>query len=324
MSTTTLPGHDPTAHSRLGVADFSALGTAVRLVVTDLGWLDQARALLDEELAAIDAACSRFRPDSELVAVSDARGHPVRVSPLLAEAVAVALRAASVTDGAVDPTVGVAMEAIGYDRTFTALAVDGPALPIVVRPVPGWRLVRVERSTRMLTVPAGIHLDLGATAKALAADRAAAAIGGALPCGVLVSLGGDVAIAGPVPDGGWVIRVQDLPGLPGEPADADATTISLATGALATSSTAARRWVRGGQVLHHLIDPRSGRPARSPWRTVSVAAATCVDANIASTATIVRGQAGLRWLTSLGLPARCVGVDGRVVTLSGWPTPSQP
>ncbi len=306
------------------MADLVALGTPVRIVVTDPTWLEQARALLESELAGIDAACSRFRQDSELVELSTAGGRPVRVSPLLAEAVGVALRAARLTDGAVDPTVGAAMEAIGYDRTFADVDADGPGLTIVVRSVPGWRAVHLDKATRMLTVPADVHLDLGATAKALAADRSAAIIGDALPCGVLISLGGDLAIAGPVPDGGWAVRVQDLPGLPDEPADADATTISLTTGALATSSTAARRWVRGGQVLHHLLDPRTGLPARSPWRTVSVAAATCVDANIASTATIVRGQAGLRWLTSLGLPARCVGVDGRVRTLSGWPAPSGP
>jgi thiamine biosynthesis lipoprotein len=95
--------------------------------------------------------------------------------------------------------------------------------------------------------------------------------------------------------------------------------VALHSGGLATSSTAARRWRRGGDVLHHILDPRSGLPAAPVWRTVSVAAATCTDANVASTAAIIRGDAAPGWLGRLGLAARLVAESGAVLTLGGWP-----
>jgi thiamine biosynthesis lipoprotein len=164
-----------------------------------------------------------------------------------------------------------------------------------------------------------VHLDLGATAKAWAADRAASRLAGALGCGVLVGLGGDIAVAGPPPPGGWRIRVQDITGRPEDPPAGPAAVVAIRDGGLATSSTTARRWRRGGDVLHHILDPRTGLPAAVHWRTVSVAAATCVDANTASTAAIIRGPQALDWLSNLGLPARLVDAAGTVRTVGGWP-----
>jgi len=137
---------------------------------------------------------------------------------------------------------------------------------------------------------------------------------------VLVSLGGDVAVSGRAPDGGWRIRVQDVSGRPEDPPTGPSAVVAIGTGGLATSSTAARRWRRGGDILHHILDPRTGLPAAVVWRTVSVAAATCTDANIASTAAIIRGRAAPAWLTELGLPSRLVDEAGRVHTVAGWPT----
>jgi thiamine biosynthesis lipoprotein len=303
-------------------ADWRALGTGVRLVVTDPALLDSCNLLLARHLAEVDAACSRFRTDSELVALDAAAGRPVRVSPLLAEALAVALRAAEATDGAVDPTVGSAMEAIGYDRDFTLVREDDRPVRLTVKRAPGRRRVKLDRDTGTVVVPAGVRLDLGATAKAWAADRAAALLAEAAGCGVLVSLGGDTAVAGEPPAGGWQIRVQDVTGPVGEtPAQGSYATVGLRGGGLATSGTAARRWRRGGHDLHHIVDPRTGLPVRSPWRTVSVAAATCADANAASTAALVKGTGAERWLTRLGLPARLVAQDGTVLTTPGWPAP---
>lgn len=303
----------------LAAAEWRALGTDVRLVVTDPRQLGPGRSLLEAELAALDAACSRFRPDSELRSLDDAGGRPVPVSPLLAGALAAALRAARLTGGLVDPTVGEAMAAIGYDRDYAQVPADGPALALRVRPVPGWRQVALDHARRVVTVPAGVRLDLGAVAKAFAADRAAALLGRRLGCGVLVGLGGDLAFAGPVPVGGWTVRVQDVPTRISEPPPGPAATVRVRGGGLATSSTAARRWTRGGVALHHLVDPLTGLPAASPWRTVSVHAASCVDANTASTAAVVRGEGADRWLAGLGLPARLVTVDGAVRTVAGWP-----
>ncbi|HEX3387432.1 MAG TPA: FAD:protein FMN transferase [Streptosporangiaceae bacterium] len=311
-------------------ASWRALGTLVQLVVTEPSCLPAARSLLEADLAAVDLACSRFRADSEICALQitgqvtgqttgDTKGQ--RVSPLLAEAIAVALRAAELTDGDVDPTVGAAMSAIGYDRDFERIDRTGPAGQLTVRTVPGWREVRLEGRT--LTMPAGVQLDLGATAKAWAADRSAARIARQAGCGVLVSLGGDIAVSGPAPEGGWRIRVQDVTGDPDETPEGPYALIAIRDGGLATSSTKARRWQRGGDVLHHILDPRTGLPAEPVWRTVSVAAGTCADANAASTAAVIRGRAALGWLARLGLPARLVDASGVVFTVAGWPEDAQ-
>lgn len=301
-------------------ADWVALGCAIRVVVADPADLDQARRLLAGELAAIDIACSRFRADSELVRLGDGSGRPTPISPLLAAAIAAALDAAAATDGDVDPTVGSAMADLGYDRDFARIDHAAGPLTLTRRPVPGWRRIQLDREQLTVAVPPGVRLDLGATAKALAADRAASGIARALDGhGVLISLGGDIAVGGQAPVGGWSVRVQDATGPVDESPAGPVATVALMSGGLATSSTSARRWVRGGHVLHHILDPRSGVPVVSPWRTVSVAAPRCLEANVASTAAIVRGEAALDQLVSRGLPARLVDVDGTVTTLPGWP-----
>jgi thiamine biosynthesis lipoprotein len=217
----------------------------------------------------------------------------------------------------VDPTVGAAVIALGYDRDFSLLEADDVLVPRVrATSVPGWRAVHVNRLARTVRVGRGVTLDLGATAKALAADRAAARAREAAGCGVLVSLGGDIAMCGGAPPGGWRIRVTDdhRSGL-----SAPGQTITLAGGGLATSSTTARRWRTAAGVAHHLVDPATGQPAAGAWRTVSVCAATCLDANIASTAAIVRGERAVGWLASLGLPSRLVSAAGWARHVAGWP-----
>jgi thiamine biosynthesis lipoprotein ApbE len=324
------PANGATTRARTGAATVSeppasaswqALGTLVQLVVTDPRDLPEAQHLLAAELAAVDAACSRFRPDSEIRSLRTARGRPARVSPLLAEAIGVALRAARLTEGDVDPTVGAAMSAIGYDRDFGLVPRTGPPLTVTARTVPGWREIHLEGQS--LTMPEGVQLDLGATAKAWAADRAATHIAGSITGGVLVSLGGDIAVAGSTPEGGWRIRVQDVTGSAADAPSGPYALIAVRDGGLATSSTAARRWQRGGDLLHHILDPRTGRPADAVWRTVSVAAGTCADANAASTAAVIRGRQALGWLARLGLPSRLVDATGVVFTVAGWPGASE-
>jgi thiamine biosynthesis lipoprotein ApbE len=309
------PAVEPVADPVPAGASWRALGTLVHLLVTEPSSLGQARQLLTADLADVDAACSRFRADSEICSLRG--GQPVTTSPLLAEAVAVALRAARLTDGDVDPTVGAAMSAVGYDRDFEYIKADGPRIELTVRSVPGWRQVRLDGRT--LTMPAGVRLDLGATAKAWAADRSAARIAARTGGGVLVSLGGDIAVAGPPPETGWRVRVQEVTGAPEDPPAGPYAQIAIRDGGLATSSTAARRWRRGGDVLHHILDPHTGLPAEPVWRTVSVAAGNCADANAASTAAIIRGRRALGWLARLGLPARLVDATGAVFTVAGWP-----
>jgi thiamine biosynthesis lipoprotein len=303
-----------------GQSTSAALGTFATVLVADPGVLATARDLLAGELAAIDAACSRFRPDSELRRACAAGGHPVPVSALFAAALSVALAAARLTDGDVDPTCGKALVSLGYDRDFARARQDTGSLRQPPAPGGGWRRVVLDADRQEVTIPDGVLLDLGATAKALAADRAAATIATATGCGVLVNLGGDISVAGQPPAGGWLVGIADA-------ASFDTTTASVETaqavtvrdGGLATSSVLGRAWQRGAERLHHIIDPRTGVPAQSCWRTVSVAAATCVDANIASTAAILRGADAVGWLARLRLPARLVRHDGSVVTVAGWP-----
>jgi len=310
----------PPGAATLASRTFPALGTFATLLVTDPDALIPAHDVLAAELAAVDAACSRFRRDSELWRVSHARGRPVAISQLFADALATALDAAELTDGDVDPTCGQSLVRLGYDRDFAGARRHTGPLRQPPMPAGGWRRVELDRERLTARVPAGILLDLGATAKALAADRAAAAIAATTSCGVLVNLGGDLRVAGNPPAGGWRVGIAD-------DADFDASTASvrprqvvmIGDGGLATSSTLGRAWRRGGAELHHIIDPATGRPARTCWRTASVAAASCAAANIATTAAIVRGERAIRWLEDLRLPARLVGHDGTVVTTAGWP-----
>jgi thiamine biosynthesis lipoprotein len=306
--------------SRPSGARWEALGTSVVLRVTEPAALAPARAALEGELDAVDRACSRFREDSELSRVNARAGRATPVGELFLEAISLALRAAELTAGAVDPTVGRALELAGYDRDWRLL--DPPSAPDEGPPaltasfLGDWRAVALDRELATVRVPAGIKLDLGATAKAWAADRGAAACAAAGGCGALVSLGGDIATCGPAPSGGWRIRVTDDHR---SDASAPGQTISIRSGGLATSSTAVRRWSHGGQEMHHIIDPATGVPVSCPWRTVSVAAADCADANIAATAALVRAATAPAWLAELGLPARLLAADGEVTLVGSWP-----
>lgn len=285
-------------------------GWAVVCVSTpdDPAALVRARAAVQRTISDFDRACSSWRDDSELAAVNAGAGRPVAVGALLFEAVVVALHAAQVTGGAVDPTVGQALIAYGFGPGI----VSDPARRRLAS-VPGHQAVVVDERGRTVLVPRGVTLDLGATAKALAADRAAAAAGAAAGCGVLVSLSGDIAIVGDPPSGGWPVRVTD-----DHRADLSAPgqTVWLAGGGLATSSTTVRR---GPDGAHHLIDPTTGAPAADEVRTASVAAATCLEANTLSTAVIVRGSRAVEWLAPIGVPARLVLADGHVLHLGAWP-----
>ena len=219
-----------------------------------------------------------------------------------------ALRAAETTDGIVDPTVGRSLRLLGYDRTFTIVrSRDSVAMRVGYAPRRGWRRVEFDDETRTLRLAAGTELDLGATAKALAADRAAQAAAARTGCGVLVSLGGDIAVAGAPPEGGWPVLIADDHRAR---LDGPGPVVAIASGGLATSSTEVRRWRVGEVELHHIVDPRSGMPVERVWRTATVAAASCIDANTASTAAIVLGRDAPAWLEARRLPARLVEPGG--------------
>ena len=309
-----------TAVPVLATRSFRAIGTTATVVVTEAAAAERARVLLAEELRDLDHACSRFRDDAELARVErESDGRPVPVSPLLFTALEVACAVAARTAGVVDPTVGSALVDLGYDRDFDALQPDRPAGRPPC-PAPGWWQLGLDPESRSVSIPRGVHVDLGATAKALAADRAAARIVAATGGGALVNLGGDVGAAGEAPPGGWVIGIADHHRT--DPGDADAA-VSVSSGGVASSGTTARTWCRGGRRLHHIVDPWTGQPAEPVWSLVTTVAPSCVEANAFSTAAVVWGADAPGNLHAHGIAARLVAADGTVCTAGDWPAGSE-
>jgi thiamine biosynthesis lipoprotein len=263
------------------------------------------RRLMDD----VARSASRFRSDSDLSRINDARGRLVPVLPLTLELVDVALDAARRTDGACDPTVGRGLVAAGYDVDIDELRARGPA-PAGRRVTSGadWRTVRLDRELGRVGVPSTLGLDLGATAKAWTADQAADLLARSLGLPALVALGGDVAVSA---DGRtWPVLVSEHEG-------GDGQVIQLQSGGVATSSTMGRTWLTSRGTAHHLIDPRSGVPVTGRFRTATVLAATCVESNAFSTAALVWGTEAPDRLS--GCAARLVDGRGRVVTIGPWP-----
>lgn len=304
------PEHLTITAAQTSSFDWLRWGTSMQIVVTDRDSLGVARREVEAELDVIEAAASRFRSDSEINVLARAAGQPTEVSEVLSDLLDAALTAARLTDGDVDPTVGAALIELGFDDEYVG---GGEATTLVDSATIPARWSMVTLHDRIATVPAGVVLDLGATAKAVAADRCADRAHLATAGGVLVNLGGDIATAGTAPEDGWQILVQDLDGDP-------ASRIGLPAGAaLATSSTVRRRWHRGDQLVHHILDPRTCLPANPVWRTVTVAARTCFAANTISTAAIVRGWRALKWIASLDTTARLVDRDMIEYLIGGWP-----
>lgn len=310
---------------------WSAWSCTVRLTVTDDRVLDRACADLRDLMDRVDRAASRFRADSELSRINRNAGTLVPVSPLFARLLDAALVAAEESGGGTDPTVGTAVIAAGYDDDIAIVrsrVAVGPQTPSPARPsgpsgretaalaartvgAQRWRSVRRMDRFGMVGVPAGTALDLGATAKAWTADRAATTIAGRYGCGTLVEIGGDLRAAGR-PDRPWLIEVAERAGDTG-------VLVTLANGGLTTSTRTVRRWPGPSGEAHHIIDPRTGLPAEGPWRTASVWAPSAVRANTFSTALVATGEAAETRLRLAGHPARLVGRTGAVRELGGWP-----
>ena len=309
----------------LTARSFQAIGTTASVVVQDPTAADDAEDLLRSELEAIDVACSRFRPDSELQMLHTQAGRPVAVGGLLFEALLVSCDVAARTGGAVDPTVGNAIAALGYDADLNEVRARRPsddvASPPALGAVVGYAHVQLNPDDRTVRIPRGVRLDLGSTAKALAADRAATSIAGAVGGGVLVSLGGDVAVAGPPPPGGWAVGIAPESAAP---ADQLHQVVAITHGGLASSAPAARTWHSGRREVHHIVDPRTGDCAEPYWSLVSATGTSCVDANMVTTASHVWGAQALDRLRGFGQSARLVRLDGAVFSVNGWPLEPTP
>jgi thiamine biosynthesis lipoprotein len=312
-------GATTTGQATLAVRSFAAIGTTATVVVRDERTADSAARLLASELEALDQACSRFRPDSELQKVHAHAGTPVEVGELLFEALLVSVDAAERTGGAVDPTIGNAIAALGYDVDIDDVLARPPAPAPALGRVAGYAHVQLNTAKRTVRIPRGVRLDLGSTAKALAADRAAARIAQTLGGGVLVSLGGDVAVSGAPPPGGWSIGIARESAAPSDEVE---QVVAITSGGLASSATSVRTWKAGDRDVHHILDPRTGDAASPYWVLVSATGASCVDANMVTTAAIVWGREALAQLAGFAQSVRLVRDDGEVFSVNGWPAES--
>ncbi len=309
----------PMAPAGPGYAHWSLWSSYAFLAVDDPALLPAARRRSEEVLAQVERACSRFRDDSELSEANRRAGTWSSAGPMLVAAVRTGIRAAELTDGLVDPCLGSALVSWGYDADISEVRRRRAGTPEPpVRPRPGlWRSIEVREGA--VRVPPEARLDLGATSKAWAADLVATTITQELGCTTVVSLGGDVSVHGPPgTTAEWPVQVSETRPGPGSP-------VVLVSGGLATSTTLLRRWSgSGGQWIHHLLDPRTGRPVEHDLRTVTALGADAVSANIASTAALVLGPSAAPWLERHGVSARLVDDTGRVTCVAGWPTDPTP
>jgi thiamine biosynthesis lipoprotein len=306
----------PRGEPQLTTRSFRAIGTTATVVVQDAGVADEAARLLAADLEEIDLACSRFRPDSELQYVHDHAGTAVQVGLVLFEALRVAVDAAERTGGAVDPTIGNAIAALGYDADLDEVLARPAGPPPALGSVAGYAHLQLNPAGRTVRIPRGVRLDLGSTAKALAADRSAARIERAVGSGVLVSLGGDVAVSGGPPPGGWAVGIARESSARARSVD---QVVAITRGGLASSATGVRTWKAGGRQVHHILDPRTGDSVQPYWVLVSATGASCVEANVVTTAAVVWGPEALERLGGFEQSVRLVRADGAVFSVNGWP-----
>jgi thiamine biosynthesis lipoprotein len=290
------------------------MGTTVTVV---LPAPDAAAAVAVEALFATwETTLSRFRPESELSRLNASAGRAVRVTPLLLLVVEAALRAARATDGIFDPALEPHLRALGYDRTFDDLAPDGPAAPATV-PGGSWSSIEIDRAASTVRLPAGAALDLGGIAKGMAVDEAIAVLVRRGVAAAVVEAGGDLAVTGlPPAASAWPVAVEVVNGQ---------REVSIASGALATSGVSRRSWHRGDVEQHHLVDPRTGGSARNDLWSVTAAAATCAQAEVAAKVAFVLGRAeAARFLLRVGISALLVGRDGGEALVGPWAARSAP
>lgn len=300
-------------------ASFAAIGTTNRILVTVPASLPMAMDLARDHLAALDLAVSRFREDSEvsrLARLAEDADAWYFGSPLFVDHLDAARHAARISGGLVDFTVGSAVIASGYDADLDAVrARPGYTLPPGPVKVPGWERV-VRGGAGVISTPRGTVLDFGATAKAHAADTLAGLLADSLPGGFLVNLGGDIATSGPAPVGGWRVGIEAAD-------DTIRQVVAITDQGIATSSTQLRRWRTDAGIVHHIVDPRTGRTAGSVWALVTCIAVSALEANTASTAAVVLGEEAPAWLARNGVAARLERPDRHVVFTPGFPQPEQ-
>ena len=291
---------------------FEMWGMSGSLATEDERQMDDATKRLWYWLDAFDVACNRFRDDSEVSLLNESRGATTPIGATLEMAITAALRAAEATGDLVDPTVLPALLALGYDRDFDELADGASILEHVAVPAMGVTAIHLDLVEHTVTLDPPCQLDLGASAKALVVDLVANDV--ADSGGVVVELGGDVAVRGEGPDGPWTIGVSDRLILDGHEAR-----VAFRHGGIATSSTASRTWRVGERTVNHIVDPRTGRCARGLYTTATVSASDCVLANAYATAALLWNEEASYHIAQAGWSARLVHRDGSLEFVGGWP-----
>jgi thiamine biosynthesis lipoprotein len=235
---------------------------------------------------------SRFRYDSELTHLNQIHERPVHVSDVLWDVLQTARDAEQLTNGLVTPTLLDAIIEAGYDRPFDILPRQSPYVthPILTPPQPLTAMI-VDNLTRSITLPIGMSLDFGGSAKGWAAYQAMKRLQAEGPA--LVNAGGDIAVSGPRADGNpWPIGVAN----PFNPEE-DLEILFLNAGGVATSGKDRRRWARNGVLQHHIIDPATNQPAETDLLTVTVVASDVMEAEAAAKAAFILGsRVGLAWI----------------------------
>jgi thiamine biosynthesis lipoprotein len=274
--------------------DFRAMGSAMRAVIdAPMAPARDALMQLPDWFETWEQSMSRFRPDSELNRLNEQAGSPVPVSQDLMDVILASLDAARSTEGLVDPTLKDAMLAIGYDRSFEDLQPQAGPVAVTARGNgAGWWDIRCEPDLGLVHLPPGVHLDLGGVGKGWSADRAAERLSVHGP--VLVDAGGDIAVSGPPHRStGWPVAVTDPRNPDGEPV----AILKLTKGGVATSGKDFRRWMRDGEAQHHILDPKTRRPAETDVLSATVIAPSAIEAEAAAKAVLIQGRRqGLTWL----------------------------
>jgi FAD:protein FMN transferase len=306
---------------------WTALCRHVTLLAADPQALPDAANRARLLLGRVERSCDPDDPDGDLYRANQAAGRWVSVNPLLARVVQAAARVAAATSGLIDPDPGCGLPALRHAGSLNRAGSPAgpqsggrrPAAPYLPEGaiVPqAWKALEVDPEGGLL-VPAGTRLDLGGTTRAFAADLVAREVTVSSGTSLVICIGGDIAVGClPGEQHRWRISVGEHPD---EPRHGLAVTVVVTEGALSTSSTAPRRSQPFGSPALPQHDPRTGSPVSTTWRTASVCAATCVDANAASAAALMLGDQAPAWLWQRSLAARLITPSGRVLRIAGWP-----
>ncbi|MCB9461128.1 MAG: FAD:protein FMN transferase [Anaerolineaceae bacterium] len=291
--------------------EFRAMGCGVTIQLQAPEEAAELVASLPEQIAAIEAQLTRFKPDSDLMQFNDQAGEWVQVSQTLYENILAAKQAARITDGLYNPMVLPAMIANGYDRSFEHIGAVSAQSAVEV---PGWREIEVKASIRQIRIQVGTAIDLGGIGKGWTAKHIADQLAPIGPC--LINFGGDMVATG-APDGypGWPVAIED-------PFTGDAfASIYLKDSSIATSGTDYRRWQgTAGDVYHHIINPNTGKPATTDVVSATVIHPHAPTAEAYAKAVLIQGtENGLSWLSNqwhgCGLTFR---QDGAVLSTSNF------